>query len=508
MAADTSVGHVPTARASAPVATKQDTDPARRTVPRSGLLALGGTLAGVLNYLLSLLLTHHLEPAAYSAYSGAQGILLVNGVVGGAGVTWVVAQQVAADPSPTGLRRAVTFGTFANGVLGVVSGAVSAVVAASFAGPAAGLVVGASVTVLAVGSTGLGVRQGEGRTASIGGVFLLEALVKIVVAIGLVALAGTGVVGALLGGLAAAFVLLFASWPYRRMVGPPRLLADTGAAWRSALRFTSLQAVVGLFAALDSVAAVALTHQPADAGLYQAASSLGRSLLFVASAVGVAVFPLLQGRDAERHRFHALQTFGLVAVCGSVLLLTLPRDVLLLVFPVEYAGLLRWLPWTTVLGVTLGFQSLLLTFLQGERHSRRVGVLVTTCVVVVVLVTCGATLRWGVVGTAAGSSLSMAAATVALACLPQVRSGVLHALRAAATVRFLLPTAVTTAALVLLRPWPAWWLVVGVLYGLASCTLAFPEVQNLLTRFLPPSTGRHRAVPGHAPAPSTPQEMR
>lgn len=508
MSTETTTGHVvPAARNPS----QSDRTPAvvvRRAVPRSALLALGGTLAGILNYVLSLALTHHLPPASYAAYSGAQGILLVNGVVGGAGVTWVVAQLIAQDAGEPSRRRAITFGTYANSLLGIVSGTVSGLLAASFAGSAAGLVVGASVTVLALGSTGLGIRQGEGRTATIGGIFFVEALVKVVVALGLVALTGLGVVGALLGGLAAAFVLLFAFLPYRRSIGTARLLAGTGSSWRSALRFTSLQAVVGVFAALDGIVAVALTDDPRQAGLYQAASALGRSLLFVASAVGVAVFPLLQGQDAHRHRTQALRTFGLVAVCAGVLLTTLPREVLLLVFPAGYAGLLRWLPWTAVLGVALGLQSLLLTFLQGARHTRRAGATTAACAVGVVSVVCGATLQWGVAGTATGSALSLALAAVVLSTLPQVRPSVLHALHGVTSPWFLLPTAAAVATLVLLRHHPWLWLPVAALYGLASCGTAFPEVHQLLSRFRPTSRARHRMPSGHLPPTTTTKDTR
>lgn len=458
----------------------------RRSTVRytAGLLALGGVLAGLLNYLLSLVMTHHLAPDRYAVLAGAQNVLLVNGVVGGAGITWVIARGVAAGAAAR--RDVLTFGAWANVALGVVTGTLSAAVVATFGGPGPALVVGAAVFVLAVASTGLGVWQGEGRTAGIGAVFLLEAVVKFGVAVVAVR---WGVTGALSGALVAAVVALVVLFPSVGSVGGPAAVWRSPGQWRTAVRFTALQGVVGLFSALDPVVVVTLGADAHEAGLYQVAATLGRTVLFVATALSMAAFPLLTGLDAGERRRDALRTFLLVGAFATAALVTAPSAVLSWVFPAGYEGLAHWLPWTAVSGVALGVLALLLTFLQAGGTDRRATGTVTACVVAVLGLTVGGALVGGVAGTATGFAVALLASAVALGAVPGHRDDVVAAVRQVLGPRSLGPLLLCVAAL-LVSAGHAWtWLLVALAGGLWTCLTAFPEL---------------RAVVGRHPAPSQP----
>lgn len=464
----------------------------------AGLLAMASVFAGGLNYLYALLLTHQLTAAQYTVFAGAQAVLVITGVIGSAGVPWVLARETAASTEGSLRRReAVTFAFWANVAFGVVLGGVVGLVVVIFGTGREAALVAATVVVLAIGSTGLGVLQGRGSTTMLSGLFTLEAVVKVGVGWVLVAMLGAETPGALAGSLVGAFVIWAALPAVRGHVGRPRRPATDASLWWAAARIGGLQTGVGVLTALDVLVVATLPGSREAAAQYQVAATLGKVPLFVAIALATAVFPTLVHADARRRRAGALWSYAVVGGYAWLLLLTVPDSLVAAVFPGEYTGLVRWLPWTAALGFALGALALVTAFVQSLPTLRRSLPRVLSAVGVFVLATAAGAMAGGVAGLAAGA---VAGAWIALALtlsLSTERPALGDVVRRAVRPVSIAVTAVAAAALLATSGATLPWVATVAVTLPVVLVAAFPEFAHALR-----SVGR---APSRRPARQLPE---
>ena len=214
----------------------------------AGLLALG-TVVAAANYLFALLLTHGLTTEQFTVFAGAQALLVIVGVVGSAGIPWVVAGEIGACGGDLNRRaRAIQFGIWASVLLGLVAGVTVCAVSLVFAPPAEAAVVGVTTLVLSVGSTGMGVLQGDGRTTRMAAIFVGEVAMKLVCGTFAVFVLHAGATGALLGLLLGAAVLLESLCRLHTRIGSPVEAMGCRDLWQATRYIGRLQVGIGFSA--------------------------------------------------------------------------------------------------------------------------------------------------------------------------------------------------------------------------------------------------------------------
>lgn len=449
----------------------------------AGILAISSVFAGGLNNLYALLMTHTLATDQYAIFAGAQSVLTIAGIIGSAGVPWVLARETALSTEGSERRRqAVTFAFWGNLAFGIVTAAIVASVISVFGTPLDAAIVGATIFVLAVGSTGLGLLQGRGDTTVISAVFGAEAIVKVLAGVLLVFAIDGGTAGALAGSLVASTLLCATLPAIRRDVGWPKRLRTDSALWMSATRIGSLQAGIALMSALDVLLVAAIPRTRALGGTYQVASALGKMPLFVALAVVTAVFPTLTRPDSDHRRAEAMRSYLIVAGFVWLALLTVPPGLVRLAFSAEYSSLTRWLPFTAPLGFALGALTLLTTFVQSEKTVRRgLPRLVFGVVALAVGAVAGAMLD-GVHGLAIGSTAGVWAGLFGMATLASERRGIALLARRLRQRRLLVAAALVAVALAVAERQPLAWLAVMVVAVPLTLVSAFPEFAYSLDR--------------------------
>jgi O-antigen/teichoic acid export membrane protein len=449
----------------------------------AGLLTIGSIAAGVVNYAYTLVMTYHLAPSQFAVFAGAQALVLVVGIVGSAGVPWVLARETAravSDFDHGRLQQAVNFAFWANVGVGLLAAVGTGGIVLLFGSPLDAALVAATSFVLCVGSTGLGFLQGEGRTTAIAAIIFAEVLVKFAVGLFLVTETALDAAAPLAGALAGAFVPFVAVGAVVRYVGLPRSLHIDAALWRAAGRIGLLQVGVGVISSLDTVLAASLPGVRGSAAAYQVASTVGKVPLFVSSAVSTAVFPTMTVGDALRARVHALRVYAMVAGFVWVVLITAPPELVLALFPAEYGSFIHWLPYTAPFGVALGLLNLLTTFVQSGWTGRTGGLapMAVSVLVAAGAMLAGATLG-GVRGLAIGALVGSVLCVGIFGRLPSER-GALRAVPGGAgqAARRSLVAAALVIVLVVCRMLPVLWLGVVVVAGLAVTVVAFPEFRR------------------------------
>src|SRR5205085_1051625 len=116
---------------------------------------------------------------------------------------------------------AVNFAFWANVVTGLVAGTLVGLLVLRFAPLSAALVVGATIVVLALGSTSLGMLQGTGDTGLVGLIIFGETMVKLAVGILLVVFVHDTATMALFGLFVGSSVLFFSLYRCWQFVGRP-----------------------------------------------------------------------------------------------------------------------------------------------------------------------------------------------------------------------------------------------------------------------------------------------
>jgi O-antigen/teichoic acid export membrane protein len=264
------------------------------------------------------------------------------------------------------------------------------------------------------------------------------------------------------------------------MIGRPRRVSLSPGLWRAAARIGTLQGVVAIFTAFDSVVVAALVTTRGAAGPYQAAATLGRIPLFVSVAVSTAVFPvLLASRGSITHRVQAMRTVLVVSALAFVVLLTAPPGVVALFFPADFLPLVLWLPSVAALGVGLGLLNLVTTFVQTEQEmGRPIRRALCGLGIHVVAVTAGG-LLYGVAGLVLGA-IGGVWLTVVLVSATSTEIPALRALLRA--LRSPVPLVLIVAFWAALN-WidqPYLWLGVALVGGTVGVVAAFPELAGAL----------------------------
>lgn len=441
--------------------------PARSLVVGVRWLTLATVGVGLLNYLYSLGLTHALDVGDFAVFAAGQALLLTAGSVANTSVPWVLAQALAGASTALERRQAITFAVVTNACLAVGTGLLVTLLALSFAPLGAAATVGTAGALIFLSSTTSGFLQGEEQVVLLGLVRIGDALGKIVVGLLLVVL-GWGATGALGGfGVGALLIVVAGAVLIGRELRPALGGLRLRTLWRSAAGVALVQALVSALATVDLVLVAALSFDSADAGSYQASMILSRVPLFLAGAVGVAVFPLL-ARDPDGAGLvrTAFRLYLALVLPYAVALVTVPPSLVGLVFPAEYEAVTTLLPVTAMAGLLIGAITLMTTAFQAQRHFVRC---LTAQVVGIVLHLVALLLgMWwgGVLGLAAGAAVG-SAVTVGLLALT---GSTLWPRAFRPPLGILAGCTVFAVVLLLVREYPMLWLAVTASVGLATAT--------------------------------------
>jgi O-antigen/teichoic acid export membrane protein len=438
----------------------------------SGWLTIVSVSAGAGNYVFAVLLTHRLPAAQYSVFAASQSILLLNGLIGSAGIPWVVAREISqADGDSVRQRLAITFGFWGNVVTGAALGLFGACIGSFFASWQVVLEVFLTTWILAVGATGPAVLQGQRRTGAIAKIIAVEVVLKLAVGLAFVEMWHSAV-AALAGSLVGVLALYGGYGEVIGRVGRPSLSAADRELWRSALHLGKLQIGVGIFSAVDNVAVAILPVGHVAAATYQAAAALGRIPAFISNAVSTAAYPVLvRPAQALAARTEAMISYTVLGGFIVVVLVTVPRSVVLLFFPHTFAGLVSFLPYTATLGVGVGALNLLATFAQSRDRTYPTGwTLLGAVIVVLVAVVIGQRL-----GDVRGLSLAadvVCWVAVTLIASERYERGAVRSLCSRRFVPRLLPVGVSAVVLSVAQT-RLTWISMAALLGLVALVAAF-----------------------------------
>ncbi|WP_345420108.1 oligosaccharide flippase family protein [Pseudonocardia xishanensis] len=322
----------------------------------SVVLLAGIVVTAVLNYGLGVALAWLLPPAEFGGVGMLLNLLLLATSVLAAGFPWALARAVARrDHGPAeraaadeAFRAALAGNVALGGVLALAFAAVQLTTGAILpgVGALATVLAAATIVLLALGSVLLGALQGNRRFDAVGATRVLEIVIKVVLALGLVVLLGIGVSGVAVAlFVAAAASAAFAWWSLRgRRPGRGRVAGLK--AFASAVPMAVGTTGFGLMGTLDVLLLGAMGADygvtVATVGIYQAAAILARAPFFVGSALSDAVFPFVAGaRDraaAHASLMTALRWVPLALVPLQLVLLVTPASVLDLVLPAGYGG--------------------------------------------------------------------------------------------------------------------------------------------------------------------------
>lgn len=306
----------------------------RRALTGSGLLLAAVMVVNILNYGYALVLGRLLGPGGYGTYASFVAVFLLLNL-------WpLTLQQVAAQSAASG-RQVEGFlrplGAWSGVALGLLLAVTAHPVAAALQLPW-GWVLGLAAMLPFFTLTGVlrGEAQGHERFVPMGLNLVLEHLGKILLTpLTLWAVPASAAAVATL----AAFPLTTAHL-YRRRPMPPVPLPER----RAALRLTgpafanlAAQAVI-----MNADVLIVRAFLPArEAGLYAAASIIGRVVFYGAWAVSTALFPMMVARRGAQGG--ALLTISLAltaAVGGGVTLLcaAMPQPIMSALFGAAYQG--------------------------------------------------------------------------------------------------------------------------------------------------------------------------
>lgn len=334
----------------------------------AALVSIATVVVSALNYGLSLLLVHVLAPADYADFASAQSLLLVLGTACMAGIPWAVARMMATEQEAGSRSAALHFGLSATALQAVFFIVITAAAlgsAVSLGTTIAACCAAVGVSVVAVP---LGVLQGLRRFTSIAVLRLLEGLLRTglaVLSVVVLTPAPFGPISAFAVGSLAVFVagmaLCRVRLPLRRgdTVVVRQLL-------RGSLGSGAIQIALAALTSLDTLV-IQYVHMSDDArSSYQVAALLGRSPVFIASAIAVVYFGHVAAAPSTREARHRLgEGLALYVVVGlplAVGLATAPTRLLDLVLPDGYDGAFRLtLACTCVAGFAFGALGVLVT---------------------------------------------------------------------------------------------------------------------------------------------------
>ncbi|WP_436928152.1 lipopolysaccharide biosynthesis protein [Halosimplex amylolyticum] len=323
-----------------------------------GIVAAATVISGGLNYAFQLFMGRALPPEEYGVFGALFALFYLVNVLG-RGMRFSAARFVAEFDRPAAtagfLRGALLRSLLIGGVIFAVLAATSGAVG-DFLGVDPHVVVVVAVTVppgLALTVTE-GTLDGRQQFLALGAVQILKAASKLVLALALV-LAGFGVAGAF-GAVAVALglTLAVAAVALFRRLGPVDRTVPSFD-YARAYRYSGPAVLAGFCLAVPANADVIVVKHafPAtEAGMYTAASVLGKVLIFLPMGISTALFPKVSADHASEgtDRQGSLLSRGLayaaaVGGAGALVYWVAPKAILTLFFGEAYAAaapLLRW----------------------------------------------------------------------------------------------------------------------------------------------------------------------
>jgi O-antigen/teichoic acid export membrane protein len=429
------------------------------------LVSVSMALTAVISYGGALALAHLLDAPSYSVYAAAATLLGTVGVFAAALIPMPLTHVIRSSPERSEERRlGMAFASSVSTVGGLVAAVVTGLITAAFAPPNVAATVAFSALVLFVCSPVWGWVHGELRFVRNAVMLIAEVSVRILLGVGVV-LAGWGAGGALVGFVAgSAVVLLTVPAALRRdLEWRPGVLRER-ARWVETGDIALTQLIVYTLIGADVVLVALLAAHDVESAGYQALSTLAKAPVYVAAGAVAVAFPLLRSQQARTEHILAttMRSFVVLAFSAAAVVATVPRELMLLVFPERYAGSLALLPALAAAGVGYAALTMFTSVMLGMRAYRRcqVGLLAA-----VVLMPAALLLGWrvaGVPGLAMGVALAalLAAGALWAAAAPLLPP---HTFRRA--LRALLATGVLVALLAVASSVPVLWVIAVLLLG-------------------------------------------
>jgi O-antigen/teichoic acid export membrane protein len=429
-------------------------------------IAVATVSVGLSNYGYALLLTHLLSAAEYSEFAAGQGLILWAMNVATVSVPWVLAQALSRATSAGEAGAAIRFAKLTSATSGILAAAVVGLIAKQFASSTTAIVVSMSTFLLFVGTTTTGWLQGRKRMRKLAFLYIAENILKNCTGVLLVVVARAGEAGALAAFGIGAFAML-GFWPRtpRGASGFARTEVTSRHLWRHALATASAQGLVSLFIAIDAVMVALLHANPAMAASYQASAALSRIPLYLAGAIATAVFPSLSGSrqgTADAIAARAVRMYAAAALPIAIVLATVPKPVVALVFPAQYSAMGTLLRYTAITGLAAGGISLMTAFFQAADDYSCLRWLGAGLAAYTAALFAGWRID-GIDGLAVGGAIGATAAMAVMAYRVARRQDG----RALARIPLVVPF-VSAVALTALRSYPYVWLAVAILVGMQA----------------------------------------
>ncbi len=321
-----------------------------------GLLALSMLVLHAANWLYHIVMSRALGPIEYGALSAVLGLLLLFTVPAHAiqmGMSAMVARE-GMDAAGRGFPRGrwptgtILFGVGAYAVLVGVSPWISSLFGLS---STTAIVVGASVLIpWSVLPYFRGWLQGHQRSAALGVSLTAEGVVKLAVAAFLVS-QGLGVVGAISGVSLGAFAALLLTVPTRRFTQPdlPRRVHRSETLDVALAPYLLAVSAFSVLTQAD-VIVVKILFPAHEAGLYAAASTAGKIILYVTAPLAMVMLPEMVRRGPRSPEGRAVLLRG-VRYAGALggacvaLYLAAPATLIRVLFGPGYADAAPLLGW-------------------------------------------------------------------------------------------------------------------------------------------------------------------
>ncbi|WP_369131721.1 lipopolysaccharide biosynthesis protein [Modestobacter sp. I12A-02662] len=332
-----------------------------------------GTVA-VLSYGGALLLAHLLDARSFSDYAAAASLLGTVGVFASALIPLPLMHVISGYPRRSEERyRGMAFAWSIAAGAGVLAALVTGLVTATFAPPVIVAAVAGSALVLFACAPVWAWLHGELRFVRVAAMTFTEVTTRVLFSAGAVLL-GWGAGGALIGfAVGVAVVLLMAPSAMRGdLAWRPQVLRERRR-WTETGDVALTQLISSSLIGADVVLIAVLGVPAIESAGYQALSTLSKAPVFVAAGAVAVAFPLLRGPapDVPGILTATLRSFSLLAFSSAAVVATVPREVMLLVFPERYADSLRLMPVLATAGVGFAAVTMFTTVLLALHAYRR-----------------------------------------------------------------------------------------------------------------------------------------
>ncbi len=342
----------------------------------ASLMSAATVLISAANYGYTLAIIRLLRPSQFSGFAAGQSILLVLGNGAMAAVPWAVARYIAVEDRPLARSEALRVGLQASAVQAVGAAIVAMVIIGRVSSVAVASVTALGAALMSFSAAPAGYLQGTDRVSQLARYRILEGMVR--VCSGLLAVlvisrtAPAALVGFAVGGAIFLVVALRACRDGLPLHKPDR--AATRRLIHASLQLGSVQLLMVMLAALDTVAADAADFSTNVTASYQAAALLGRIPLFISTAVSLAVYTeLTRARDDQAVANHVHQLLWFYSVLTVPVVLawcTVPHSILTLFIPDTYRSAATLLRYTSISGAAIGLINCLTTAHQARGRFR------------------------------------------------------------------------------------------------------------------------------------------